>query len=183
MPDLETYVALFRGVNVGGKNKLPMKGLAEIFVEAGCANVRTFIQSGNVVFCASADLIGNVACLVSESVLERFQVRSPIVLRSLDQMRAVGSKNPYLDCPEDSLFVLFLTGTPSEEAVGSLDQNRSAPDRFQVVGNDVYMTLPNGAAKTKLTNAYFDSKLKTVSTSRNWRTVSRLLEMMSDHPA
>jgi len=77
------------------------------------------------------------------------------------------------------LHVLFLAETPSDSAAANLDENRSPPDKFAAVGQDVYLYLPNGAGKTKLTNAYFDSKLLTVSTGRNWRTVNKLLEMMS----
>jgi uncharacterized protein (DUF1697 family) len=89
--------------------------------------------------------------------------------------------NPFLKAgaAEELLHVSFLADRPSTDLVAALDSTRSAPDEFAVVGREIYMKLVTGAAKTKLTNAYFDSKLKTVSTMRNWRTVLKLAEMTS----
>ncbi len=176
-----TYVALLRGVNVGGKNKLPMKDLGEMFVAAGCRDVRTFIQSGNVLFCAAPALVKRLPGLIAERIAERFGYKTPVVLRSAVQLEAVLGNNPFLGADgvtEDSLHVMFLADTPGTEAVGGLDLNRSPPDRFVVRGGEIYLQLPNGAGKSKLTNAYFDSKLRTVSTGRNWRTVTKLRELM-----
>ncbi|MCU1318566.1 MAG: hypothetical protein JWP98_84, partial [Edaphobacter sp.] len=74
--------------------------------------------------------------------------------------------------------VYFLAGMPTAGDVAGLDAGRSAPDAFAVIGREIYLQLPNGMGRTKLTNAYFDSKLKTVSTARNWRTVLKLVEMV-----
>jgi uncharacterized protein (DUF1697 family) len=176
-----TYVGLLRGINVGGKNKLPMKDLAAMFVTAGCADVRTFIQSGNVIFRADATLSRRVPDLVASQIAERFGYRTPVVLRSADQLREVIGANPFLEAGahEDSLHVMFLADLPKAAAVAALDPERSPGDTFVVRGRDVYLRLPNGNAKSKLTNAYFDSKLVTVSTVRNWRTTTKLLELMT----
>ena len=93
-------------------------------------------------------------------------------------------RNPFLDLDRDrnldegTLHVMFLSDEPSPNLIAGLDAQRSAPDEFVVTGREIYLHLPNGAAKTKLTNAYFDSKLKTVGTQRNWRTIKTLAEMM-----
>lgn len=174
-------VALLRGVNVGGKNKLPMRDLASMFEEAGCGNVRTFIQSGNVLFTAGPGVSKKLALLIARRIEERFGYRTPVVLRTAEEMRAVVAGNPFLlrGLGEDNLHVMFLADTPGAAQIARLDPLRSPGDRFVVQRRDVYLHLPNGAAKTKLTNAWFDSKLETVSTCRNWRTVQKLLEMMS----
>jgi uncharacterized protein (DUF1697 family) len=175
-----TYLALLRGVNVGGNNKLPMKDLAGLFVTAGCGDVRTFIQSGNVIFNADADAAEQLAGLITAQIAERFGIRTPIVLRTSEQMRDVVVSNPFLaqGAPEDWLHVMFLADRPSQLRVDALDPNRSPTGTFIVRGQDVYLQLPRGVAEGKLTNAYFDSKLATVSTLRNWRTVTKLLELM-----
>jgi len=174
-----TYLALLRGVNVGGKNKLPMKDLAAMFVEAGCLEVRTFIQSGNVVFKAAGGIAAKVPGLVAAQIATRFGYKTPVVLRTAAQLAEVHSGNPFLEmgATEDSLFVLFLADQPTLAAVAALDPERSPGDTYIVRGREVYMRLPNGTADSKLTNAYFDSRLATVSTGRNWRTVTKLLEM------
>jgi uncharacterized protein (DUF1697 family) len=80
----------------------------------------------------------------------------------------------------DMLHVMFLANQPSQERIAALDHDRFLPDEFVVRGAEIYLRLPTGVARSKLTNAYFDSKLATVSTSRNWRTVNKLLEMMQE---
>jgi uncharacterized protein (DUF1697 family) len=105
----------------------------------------------------------------------------PVVIRSAAQINDVISSNPFAKkgADESLLHVMFLADDPKPSLVKALDAHRSAPDEFVVRGKEIYLHLPNGVAKTKLTNAYFDSKLKTISTGRNWRTVNKLRELAS----
>jgi len=170
-------IALLRAINVGGKNKLPMRDLVPIFEEAGCGNVRTFIQSGNVIFTAGASLSKRLAAIIASSIEARFGYRVPVILRTEQQLRDVVSNNPFPRA-EDILHVMFLADRPNAARIAALDPNRSPPDTFLVRGQEIYLQLPRGAGNSKLTNTWFDSKLATVSTVRNWRTVNKLLEMM-----
>lgn len=172
------YVAFLRGINVGGKCILPMKDLKQIFSDAGCHSISTYIQSGNVVFSAAAKTMRALDKRVTADIKERFGHTTRVVIRDIAQMQAVVDGNPYLSkCADPAkMHVVFLADLP--EAPSELDPMRSPPDEFCVVGQDIYLHVPNGAADTKLTNAYFDSKLKTVSTGRNWRTVTKMLEML-----
>lgn len=178
-PERTIHVALFRGINVGGKNMLPMRDLASIFGEAGATNVRTYIQSGNVVFSAQRSALKELADTVSARVEERFGHRPPIVLRTDAEMRAVLADNPFLAEGADpkALHVAFLDVAPTDARIASLDPDRSPGDAFQVRGREIYLHLPNGAGRSKLTNAYFDSKLRVISTARNWRTVQELVAL------
>ncbi len=178
---MSRQVALLRGINVGGKNILPMKELAAMFAAAGCGDVATYIQSGNVVFSAGAGVKKRLVGLISQGIEERFGFRIPVVMRTAEELGAVIRENPYLKAgvSEELLHVYFLADVPGAGEVGKLDLLRSAPDAFSVQGREVYLRLPNGMARTKLTNAYFDSKLGTVSTARNWRTILKLYEMMT----
>lgn len=172
------YVALLRGINVGGKNKLPMKDLSELFVAAGCTDIETYIQSGNVVFAAKASVFKELPTTISAAILERFGYTVPVVLRSSAEMTAIAAANPFLSTATDEkqLHVYFLAEAPDATRVDALDPLRSTPDKFAVVGRDIYLFLPNGMGRTKLTNAYFDAKLSTVCTARNWKTVCRLAD-------
>jgi uncharacterized protein (DUF1697 family) len=174
-----THLALLRGINVGGKNILPMKDLAGLFADAGCENVRTYIQSGNVVFDAPSGRL-KIADLVSVNIEKRFGCRIPVILRTSEQLRQTITSNPFLKAVTDHrwLHVYFLADSPAAKAIAGLDAARSAPDAFQVLGREIYLHVPNGMGRTKLTNAYFDSKLSTVCTARNWATVLKLMEMM-----
>ena len=175
-----TYLALLRGINVGGKNKILMKDLSAIFVEAGCKDVRTFIQSGNVIFNSSVKASARVAGLITAAIADSLGYKTPVVLRTMAELEDAVSNNPFLKAgaAEDSLHVLFLADLPEQGKVEALDPHRSPPDEYVVRGREVYLRLSNSAADTKLTNAYFDSKLTTTSTGRNWRTVTKLLELM-----
>jgi uncharacterized protein (DUF1697 family) len=173
----ETFVALLRGINVGGKNKLPMKELIALFEGAGCVDVRHYIQSGNLVFGASAALAKRVSTLLPASIEREFALKVPVVVRSRGELRAVAKAHPLVDVGVEALHVVFLADAPSAAAIASLDSNRSPPDTFIVRGSEIYVACPNGVGNSKLTNAYFDSKLKTVSTGRNWRTVQKLVEI------
>ncbi|MCC6524897.1 MAG: DUF1697 domain-containing protein, partial [Polyangiaceae bacterium] len=178
------HVALLRGINVGGKNKLPMKELVPLFEQAGCRAVRTYIQSGNVVFRAARARAASVPEIVAEAIRARLGFRAPVVLRTADELGELARGNPFVRSGADvgALHVVFLAERPTASRVAALDPGRSPPDELVVRGREIYLLLPNGVARTKLTNAYFDATLATTSTVRNWRTVLALLEM-TDRPS
>ncbi len=174
-----TFVALLRGVNVGGKNRLPMKEFAELLAEAGLAKVQTYIQSGNAIFTAPSAQAQELPGRISADIAERFGLKVPVVLRSADELAEVSRSSPFLaaGANPEACHVLFLAQEPGRERLAALDPKRSPPDELRVVGKEVYLYLPNGVARSKLTCDYFDGKLATTSTARNWRTVLKLLEL------
>ena len=175
------HVALLRGINVGGKNLLPMKDLVVMFESAGCGDVATYIQSGNVVFSATAALAKKLPTTIEAELTKRFGHRVPLVMRSAAEISAAIASNPFAKDDSDTaqLHLAFLAAAPNAAQIASLDPKRSPPDEFAVIGRDLYLKLPNGVGKTKFTNAYFDGKLATTSTVRNWRTVNTLLDMLT----
>lgn len=173
------HVALMRGINVGGKNKLLMKDLAALFEKIGCRSVHTYIQSDNVVLEAEPAVAATVTDDVPRLIQERFGLTVPVILRTEEQLREAVASNPFVAEGADPahLSLGFLADAPSAETVASLDPNRSNVDSFRVIAKEVYLHVPGGMARTKLTTAFFDRGLNTVMTVRNWRTVSKLLEM------
>lgn len=179
MPPAATWVALLRAVNVAGSGKLPMKALAALFTAAGCADVRTYIASGNVLFRADAKRAAQVPARIGDAVERDFGFRPAVVLRSAAELAAAARANPFLRAGADEkrLYVHFLADRPAAADVAALDPRRSPPDELRVVGREVYLHLLNGAGTTKLTNAWLEAKLKTAGTARNWRTVTTLAEL------
>lgn len=175
------YVGLLRGVNVGGKNKLPMAKLQQIFEDAGCREVETYIQSGNVVFVASEARARRVPAAVRRAIADAFGYEVPVVTRASAELRKVIRANPFVREGVDpkALHVAFLADKPTAAEAKALDPDRSPRDRFIVRGREIFLCLPNGVARSKLTNAYLDSMLGTTSTLRNWKTVLRLVEMVA----
>lgn len=169
-------VALLRSLNVGSHNRITMKALAQVFLDVGCTEVSTYIQSGNVVFTASAALLKKLPALVAAKLEAEHGVVSPVVLRDAKQLAAVIAGNPYLKRGEapSALHVSFLAGTPGPEQVAQLDPKRGGADQFEVLGAEVFLFLPHGVGKTKLSQAWFDTKLGVLGTWRNWNTVLEL---------
>jgi uncharacterized protein (DUF1697 family) len=175
----DAYVALLRGVNVGGKNLLPMQDLTSLFLDAGCRDVRTFLQSGNVLFRAGSGDADRRIERVESAIRAKFGFAAPIILRRVRDLERVERNNPYRQSGADpkALHVVFLREQPSAAAVAALDPNRSVPDSFVIEDREIYLRLSKGVAGTRLTNQYFDSVLKTVSTVRGWSTVLKLLTL------
>ena len=173
------YVALLRGINVGGKHKVPMKDLTRIVEDVGCRDVSTYIQSGNVLFSASPAFAKRAPRLIQAAIVRQLGIEIPVVVRSAAELEQVLRNNPFLGKTREThcLYVAFLTTTPTRTQIAALDTQLSAPDRFTVVGDTVFLSLQNGVARTKLTNNYFDAKLTTTSTVRNWNTVQKLFEL------
>ncbi len=155
-----------------------MADLARIFHALGCEPVRTYIQSGNVIFGAPASLVARLPALVARALAEGHGLQSPVVLRSAAELRAAVDGNPFPGA--EGVHLAFLADRPGAAAVRRLDPKRSPGDRFAVRGRDIYLHLPNGAARTRLTNDYLDRALSTVSTVRNWNTVEKLLALATE---
>jgi uncharacterized protein (DUF1697 family) len=156
-----------------------MKDLAAMFTDAGCGSVTTYIQSGNVVFEARAALARLLPTLIENAIADTFGYQVPVVMRTGAELRRIVGGNPFLRSGADpaTLHVAFLDVAPGAARVKTLDPARSAPDAFTVRGRDIYLYCPNGFGRTKLSNAYFDSKLGTTSTVRNWKTIVTLLDL------
>jgi uncharacterized protein (DUF1697 family) len=153
--------------------------LVRMLEDAGCTDVRTYIQSGNAVFEADARCAAGLAAELTKAIAKKLDLRIPVILRSATELQAVARRHPFLQTAKstDFLHVIFLADRPTAARVAALDPNRSPPDTFQVQGREIYVHCPQGAGRTKLTNAWFDTTLATVSTMRNWKTVLALADM------
>jgi uncharacterized protein (DUF1697 family) len=167
------YVALLRGVNVGGNNKVAMTDLRSMFEGLGYGAVRTFIQSGNVVF-ASSDR--PTSSEIEGAIAERFGVETDVVLRSSGELEDVVTANPFPNVVAGSLHVGFMASAVDEAVLRGLEPERFVVESFAVVGTETFVHLPNGMGPSKLP-AYLARRLKTPITFRNWNTVNRLIEL------
>jgi uncharacterized protein (DUF1697 family) len=171
---MPTYVALLRSVNVGGR-KVSMEELRDVFADLGHTNVRTYIQSGNVVFTAKGRKENVVRSAIEAAIERGLGLDVTVLLRAPAELAQVLEANPYAD----AAYVTFLDGLPDSERVAELDPTAYLPDLFKVVGREVYVHAPNGYGRTKINNAFFERKLATRATTRNLRTVATLYEWAS----
>lgn len=169
-------MALLRGINVGGKNRVPMEAFRSLLTALGHLDVVTYIQSGNAVFESSRGS-GEVAAELEEALERELGVRAAVVLRTAAELADVAAGNPLLRPGTDAskLYVVFLAEEPSRAALARLDPDRSPPDEARARGREIYLHLPNGAGRTKLTVDYFERRLGARATARNWNTVTKLL--------
>ncbi len=173
------HAAFLRGINVGGKHKLPMADLRAMFEAHGAADVASYVQSGNVAFDASAKEAKRIAQAVADDIEATFGFAAPIVLRTARELAAAAEASPFVVDGADpkTLAIGFLSARPRPAAVKALDPDRSPGDSFEIIGREVHLWLPNGAARSKLTNAWFDTQLGVVTTVRNWRTVNAMIDL------
>jgi uncharacterized protein (DUF1697 family) len=175
---MNTYIALFRGINVGGRNSLPMKELVTILEELGCQNVRTYIQSGNAVFESDTDDISRLSKSISSSVEKRRGFAPHVLLLTLKELEKAIANNPFPEGREDpkALHVGFLASAPRQPDLKKLESLRGEKERFRLVDDIFYLHAPDGIGRSKLA-ASTEKLLGVPMTDRNWRTVLKLLDM------
>lgn len=138
-----------------------MQGLSEVFLRTGCTFVQTYIQSGNVVFQASHRVARDLPALVTQSISKQFGITTALVVRDVAELEGAARANPFALASADLslLHVVFLAARPTPAQINKLDPLRSPADKFRANGREIYLSLPNGTARSKFTNAYFDAKL------------------------
>ena len=175
---MTTYIALLRGINVGGNHKIRMADLRDLFAMAGCEDVSSYIQSGNVVFTHPSATADQLAADLERRIAADTGFDVPVIVRTAAAWAGVVGANPYPDVEPTSLHVVFLAVAPSPAAVAAFDAARFAPEEFTVVGRDVYLYLPDGMGRAKLPPAL--PLIRVTGTARNWRTVLKLAELGGD---
>lgn len=170
------FIAILRGINVGGRRKLPMNELRKLFEELGFSEVQTYIQSGNVIFLSESSE-KEISEVVEKAIFERYNFRVPVICRSAEDLQQSIAENPFFQKPSkeiERLHLTFLKELPEKEQLQKLARYDFSPDKFEVKGKDVFLYCCAGYSKTKLSNSFFENKLQVPATTRNWKTVLRL---------
>lgn len=178
---MTVWVALLRGVNVGGNHILPMKDFAKSLERAGFESVRTYIQSGNVVFRSSAANPNTLADRISETVNENFGFKPSVFVLKSNELKSIVGKNPYPSAVEQpkSLHIFLLASAPKASDISSLQEFKLPTESFELVGKVLYLHAPEGIGRSKLA-ASVGKALRADVTARNWRTVGKLLELANE---
>ena len=177
-----TYISILRGINVSGQKKVPMKELLALYESLGFSDVSTYIQSGNVVFKSAEEKSERLVRQIEAKIKAHFGFEVPVIIRTAEELKRIQVSNPFLKqagIEEDKLHVTFLDQLPQQPGVDKLMTYDFTPDRFILQGLEVYVYCPNGYGRTKIHNNFFENKLKTGATTRNWKTVNTLVEMAS----
>lgn len=174
------YIAILRGINVGGKRKILMSELKGMFEKLGYLRVSTYIQSGNVIFdTREVEDCHALADGIENEILKRFGHDVPVIVRTVGELEQAISRNPFLKDQPDikSLFLTFLQDVPSPQKREEVEKYSFPPDDFRITGKEVFGFCPGKYSDSKLTNAFFENKLGIRATTRNWKTVTKLFEL------
>jgi uncharacterized protein (DUF1697 family) len=177
---MKTYIALFRGINVGGNNILPMQELVAQLDNIGLQNVRTYIQSGNVVFHSEEENASLLSSKIRAAIKKSHGFEPQVLLLELEEMeKAVGS-NPFPEGESEpkTLHLLFLASVPKNPDYDALESIKTDRERFVLKGSVFYLHAPDGIGRSKLA-ANAEKILGVWATGRNWRTVCKIVEMAS----
>jgi len=179
-PSSQTVVSLLRGINVGGRNKVAMSKLTELFELLGFNDVRSYLQSGNVL--CSTSKLSNAALQrrIEKGIVEELDLEISVLCRTGREMELVVKNNPFLkknDVDPAKLHVTFLQKPVDEALVKKLSESRRGKDSFRAEGATIYLHCPDGYARTKLTTQFFERELGVPATTRNWKTVNKLHDM------
>ena len=180
LPRAQAYVALLRGVNVGG-NTLSTEQLRGICAELGLENARTYVQSGNLVFDAAGSA-ERWSKSLEQALAGKARLPITVLVRSRAEMAALVERNPFAGetgIDLSRLHVTFLRQAPKRAALTALNAIDAGPDRLSHAGREIYLHCPNGYGRTKLSNTMIEKTLSVAATTRNWRTSNTLLEMAS----
>jgi uncharacterized protein (DUF1697 family) len=175
-----TYIAILRGINVSGKRIIKMDALKKMLTELNFENVRTYIQSGNIVFEAQNTNANQLEKTLSEEIKKQFGFDVPVIVLDIDELKSIITKNPFINNKTIDplhLHITFLNEEPVKAIAAKIPVTDYLPDEFLVIGKAVYLHCPNGYGNTKLNNTFFENKLKVSATTRNWKTTCQLLKI------
>lgn len=175
---MDIYIAILRGINVSGKNAIKMIDLKNLFEYLNFNHVTTYIQSGNVIFTSDLKDKNQLKELISSQIKKSFSLNVPILLLKIDELREIFSQNPfYADKETNSIHFTFFDNQPDFDNIQIIESKKAKDEEIVIRNNVAYIYCPNGYGKTKLTNNFIETKLKTIATTRNYRTTNELLKI------
>jgi uncharacterized protein (DUF1697 family) len=175
--NVTTYVALLRGINVGGHKQVSMAGLRDLLTKLGFASPQTILQSGNVVFQSQRRDSVQLERLLEQEVKKKLDLQADFIVRTAEECKAIVAGNPFRkEAQRDPghLLVLFFKDAPETKSVDALRATITGPERVHEKGREAYIVYPDGVGRSRLTHTLIERKLGVRGTGRNWNTVLKL---------
>lgn len=173
------FIAILRGINVGGRRSVRMEDLRRFMEDAGFSEVETYIQSGNIVFeDPQSRTDTEIAEIIEKLISDHYYFEVPVIVWSAEELQAAITENPYArDYGVERLHLTFLKQEPSADALDEIESYDFPPDLYMISGRKVFLYCDGKYSDSKLTNKFFEDKLKVSATTRNWKTVQQLGDM------
>ena len=179
---MNTYISILRGINVSGKNLIKMTELRQLYLNLGFINIQIYIQSGNVIFQTELADIKVMESLIKKEISNDFGFQVPVIVLTNDSIKSALSNNPFLsDSTKDPAFMhfTFLSDLPQIELFEKIAEKDYTPDEYRFEDKTIFLYCPSGYGNTKLTNTFFEKKLRISATTRNLQTVTQLISLSS----
>jgi uncharacterized protein (DUF1697 family) len=176
-----TFISLLRGINVSGQKSIRMPELKALYEAMGFSNVITYVQSGNVVFDCAESVANKTGAVIEKEIEKSFGFSAPVIMREAHDLQRIIDGNPFVHPRNEDpakLHVTFLSKLPPAELADNLKIPPGIEDEYVLSGKEIYLFCPNGYGKTKLSNGFFERKLKVLATTRNWKTVLALHDII-----
>jgi uncharacterized protein (DUF1697 family) len=172
------FVSMLRAVNVGGTSRIKMSALQALYESLGLADVRTLLQSGNVVFRSGLKDRGQLAKRIKQELERQLDLQIEVLVRTLAEIESIVERGPVLSPRADmsKLLVMFLAGVPDAQLQASLLKSHKGPEMIELRGPEIYLYYPDGVGRSKLSGAVIENRLQIYGTARNWNTLTKLLE-------
>lgn len=170
------YIALLRGINVGGHKKILMADLKAIFMSLGFSKVTTYIQSGNVVFYTTKN-DSDLADIIHQAIEKKYGWHVPVLVKSADEIASILQHCPFSEEKKRSSYFILLHDAPKIEAIQSLDLSAFPEEEAHITPHCVYYATTKSIREAKLSNNFFEKKLQVVATTRNFNTIYKLVSM------
>jgi uncharacterized protein (DUF1697 family) len=177
---MPVYVAMLRGINIGPHKRIKMDALRKAFEELGFEQVKTYIQSGNVVFKAGKASPAALGKKIEARIVSDFGFSASVIVRTSDELAEIVAANPFLKqrgVDLEKLHVTFLADVPPALGLKKLAEFTIAPDQSRCVGKEIFLYLPNGFSASSLWKVPWEKALAVVTTTRNWKTVNAIHQM------
>lgn len=180
---MKTYIALLRGVNVSGQKKIKMADLKLQLENLNFKNIRTYIQSGNVIFESTKTNQEDLANKIKTEIFKHYGFDVPTLVLTSDYLNNILNNNPWIkdkNKSTDKMYFTLLHKIPSDENIEKIIKLSFPPEEFAIDKDVIYFYSPNGYGRAKMNNNYFENKLKVKATTRNWKTLNKILEIAEE---
>ncbi len=177
---MQTYITILRGINVSGQKLINMEVLKTHMKDLGFKNIKTYIQSGNLIFEHEKVGLSKLAKQIEDQIMQQYGFQVPVIVRTPENLEHILTNNPFLITRKEDinkLHVTFLSAEPKQEHLVKIKLPENTTDEFVISGDHVFVFCPNGYGNSKINNSFFENKLKVTATTRNWKTVMKLAEM------
>ncbi len=178
---MKTYIALLRGINVGGHRKVPMAELRDLLTKIGLSNVKTYIQSGNVIFKVAETNVQEIENSIQKSIADHFGFEVSVMVRTRQQLQKIFDNCPFSEDKKINSYFAILSHSPDKDLVQEAYEKTYENEEYKIINDCLYFYSDKGYGNAKFSLNYFEKKLNVNATARNYKTMLKLLSLSAEN--